>query len=107
YDPHFVVEKLIKISAQIKYHLSMEDAFIYPKSASSSNADLKALAVKMQEDMVPISAAFGAYVNSWNPDRIGKERAAFVAETKGIAAALKTRIDNEEKNLYPLVANIL
>lgn len=99
---------LLVLVGRLTFHLSMEDKFIYPKATSSSHPQLQAVAKKMQAEMAPIGEAISAYAKAWNsPAAIRAQPEVFVAETGKIVAALKNRIDAEEKTFYPLVANHL
>ena len=102
FDADAVSETLITISGRIKHHLSMEDAYLYPKSLKSNTSELKVIASKMQEEMVPISTAFRNYILKWTPYRMVAEKSSFIQETNMISDALNKRIDREEKELYPL-----
>lgn len=99
---------LITLTGKLKFHLSMEDKFIYPKAVSSSNAELQTVAKKMQAEMAPIGAALSSYAAAWGGVAAIKAKPdAFVAETKKIISALKSRIETEEKSFYPLVSKHL
>jgi len=94
---------LMEIGGKLKFHLSMEDSYVYPKALAAANSDLKAVAKKMQAEMVGISDAFGKYLTTWTKISILKDPAKFISDTKGILATLKRRIDLEEHDFYPLL----
>lgn len=94
---------LVELSGKLKFHLSMEDKFVYPKAATSANADLQATAKRMQTEMLGIADAFAKYVGEWNSNSISRDLGRFTSETTGILAALKKRIELEEDKFYPLV----
>ncbi len=99
-----IMTTLTTLIGKLGYHISMEDKYIYPKAVESTNDDLKAVATKMQSDMAPIGEALGKYAKVWySADVIKKDPDTFVTETKGIIAALRNRIEVEEKDFYPLV----
>ncbi|HEY5126597.1 MAG TPA: hemerythrin domain-containing protein [Bradyrhizobium sp.] len=94
---------LTEIGGKLKFHLSMEDSYVYPKALAAANSDLKAVAKKMQAEMVGISDAFGKYLTTWTKISILKDPAKFISDTKSILATLKRRIDLEEHDFYPLL----
>lgn len=98
---------LIELAGTLKFHLSMEDKFVYPRAASSTNPGLQAIAKKMQTEMVGMSEACGKYFATWDSTAIADDMGRFAAETNRILAALKNRIDAEEHTFYPLVHEYL
>ncbi|MDI9408445.1 MAG: hemerythrin domain-containing protein [Candidatus Pacebacteria bacterium] len=97
-----VSESLVGIAAQLKFHLAMEDKFLYPKASQSSDAELKSLSHHMSDEMMEISKVFDKYVNAWTKSSIDRDSAKFLAETAQIIAAIRDRIEREEGHLYPL-----
>ena len=98
-----IAKILIELSGKLKFHLSMEDKYVYPKAMTSTNADLQATAKRMQTEMLGIADAFSKYVGDWNSNSISKDLGKFASETTGILTALKKRIELEERTFYPLV----
>jgi len=94
---------LTELAGKLKFHLAMEDKYVYPKALSSSHPDLQATAHKMQTEMAGISDAFLNYLATWNISAIAGDTRKFTDETNAMLAALKKRIDLEERTLYPLV----
>lgn len=98
-----IIGILIKLSGKLKFHLSMEDKFVYPKAITAKNADLKSTAERMQAEMLGIADAFSNYAAAWNSKSISEDMSKFASETTGILTALKKRIELEEQKFYPLV----
>ncbi len=99
---------LVTLIGKLKFHVGMEDKFIYPKAIESNNDNLKSVATKMQQEMGQIGEVLDKYAMSWNSvDKIKSNPDVFVTETKEIIAALKSRIGAEEKDFYPLVTEHL
>ena len=101
-DPREISETLVRIAAQLKFHLAMEDKLLYPKAATSSDQELKKLSQKMSDEMGQISIVFENYVNRWSRVAIEREPQKFLTETAGIIDAIRKRIEREEASLYPL-----
>jgi hypothetical protein len=91
-----------EMAGKLTVHLAMEDKVLYPTLLNSGRAEASALAQKYLEEMGGIKAAFAAYLAAWPSGAvIQKDAAGFIAQTKGILAALGKRIEAEEKHLYP------
>ena len=98
-----IVAILIELAGKLKFHLSMEDQYVYPKAIASQDEALRSVAHRMQSEMLGISAAFAKYVSTWTSVAIGADLARFRTETGSLLAALRDRIDREEHSFYPLV----
>lgn len=91
---------------KLKIHLSLEDKDLYPKALGSSDAALKQIGARLQKEMSGLAGALLDYSNKWTASAIKATPDAFVTETKGVVAALKKRIEVEEKEFYPLCAKV-
>ncbi len=95
---------LTTLIGKLNFHISMEDKFIYPKAVESTEESLKTTTTKMQVEMAPLGDALGEYAKKWlNVNGIKSDADTFVVETKVVIAALKSRIEAEERDFYPLV----
>lgn len=84
-------------------HLALEDRIFYPAVQRMADEHVRATAQRLQTEIAPLAGAFSAYMADWNEDRIHREWAGFCAETRDILDSLGSRIDKEERILYPLV----
>lgn len=94
---------LVELAGKLKFHLSMEDQYVYPKAVTSPDRALRSMAQAMQSEMLGISGAFAKYVSTWTSSAIAGDLARFRTETSGLLAALRDRIGREERSFYPLV----
>lgn len=95
-----------RLTAKLIAHLKAEDWLLYPRLLESGDARVASTAQAFVEEMGGLAAAFNTYVESWDAFRIEREWAAYKAETAGIIAALRCRINRENRELYPLIEEI-
>ena len=106
-DSFTLSETLVNLAAKLKFHLAMEDKFLYPKAAQSTDDSLKNLSEMMKDEMMEISLVFDRFVNRWTRITIQRESSQFIKEAHQIILAIRTRIEKEESGLYPLAAKHL
>ena len=102
------ISKLVMdISSVIKLHLAAEDNYLYPAMIKSSNAEAVQLGKKYQTEMGTIAKAYMDFVGRWNiASKIAANPDGFKTDANAIFKALHHRIQNENKELYP-VAELL
>lgn len=102
------ISKLVMdISSVIKLHLAAEDNFLYPAMIKSGNAEAVQLGKKYQTEMGTIAKAYMDFVGRWNiASKITANPDGFKTDANAIFKALHHRIQNENKELYP-VAELL
>ncbi len=94
---------LAQLTGILKPHLASEDHILYPALMASKDAYTAQTAKSFWEEIGPITQAVIAFLELWRrPGQIEKDPAKFKSESDAIFAALKKRIDAEEKELYPL-----
>lgn len=99
---------LSQLVGALQAHLAMEDSLLYPKLIASSDAKVSGMAKRFQQEMGGIKDALGAYVKKWpSAVAIQQNPALFIADTRGIFAALAKRIEKEDKELYVAAAAML
>ena len=102
-----VLNLLSELAARLNTHLTMEDKALYPKMINSGNTKAKETAESFQKEMGGIKAVFETYVNKWsNPVNLKSSSEEFIKETNGLFAALGSRIDKENNQLYPLLDSL-
>ncbi len=84
-------------------HLALEDTALYPKLLGSAAPELRRAARRFQEEMGGLKADFDGYRRQWRgPTAIAADPKRFVAETRAVLDALKTRIAREDAELYAM-----
>jgi len=97
-----IAMELNKLAGKLKIHLISENNFLYPDLLKSSNAALKELAENYMNEMVPIGDKFMEYKDNYNTkSKILADVEKFIRETREIFKLLKTRLEREDKELYP------
>lgn len=97
-------ETLVQINARLGLHLALEDKDVYPALAQSNRPEVASVAKRFIEEMGGIGAAFKDYLKKYpNAATIESQWNAFKAETMGVLKVIGSRIEREEKELYPLV----
>ena len=96
--------KLGELSGKISIHLANEDKVVYPILLGFPDDRVRATARRFVDEMGSLAGAFAGYKNKYlSATRIKANPVAFIEETKSISAALRKRIELEEKELYPLL----
>lgn len=102
-----VVSLLAQLGGKLKMHLAAEDKSLYPAMFSSSNSEASQAAKKFMDEMGGLKGAFDQYSSKWRSYvAVQNDPAGFATETKSIFAALKDRVQREDKELYPLADKI-
>ena len=94
---------LVELSARVTVHLAAEDQVVYPRLIKDTDQKISTIAKQFADEMGGIGDVFKAYLSHGrNAAAIAADVRTFAVETKQIASALGTRIDREERELYPL-----
>lgn len=91
-----------QLARQLMSHLALEDRIFYPAMQRTSDEQARATAQRLQSDMGMLAQNFSAYMQRWNDDQIARRWPDFCTETRDVLATLKTRMEQEERLLYPL-----
>jgi iron-sulfur cluster repair protein YtfE (RIC family) len=84
-------------------HLKAEDWLLYPRLLTSPDATVAATARAFSDEMGGLADAYRSYVNKWTAVSIAYEWPAYCEETRIIIDALTSRINRENRHLYPLL----
>ncbi|MBP2311156.1 hemerythrin domain-containing protein [Azospirillum soli] len=102
-NPAGVSADVLQLFGKFSVHLTIEDQALYPRLAQDSNAEVRRMATAFQNEMGGLKTRFDAYRKAWpGPMAIAKDPARFVSETREVLTLLKTRIEREDRQLYPL-----
>lgn len=97
---------VISISGIIKLHLAREDSHLYPALAASGR-ELAALGSRYQHEMGGIAGAYMEFSRKWNTAReIHADPEGFRMEANSVFKALHQRIQQENVELYPAIAQL-
>lgn len=97
--------RLDVLAATVALHLSIEDREFYPALLVSGHDKCRDTAERFFVEMGHLRRAFLNYREKWKLDRDIQSRfRAFVEETQQIFSLVETRIQRENKELFPLWA---
>jgi hemerythrin-like domain-containing protein len=98
-----VTAGLQRLAGMLKAHLALEDTTLYPRLISHSDPAVAAMAQRYKQEMGGLQTAFVNYVERWpTAASIQQEPDLFVSQTQQVVAALLTRIEREDGELYPM-----
>lgn len=97
-------KSLVELSGRVTVHLATEDQVIYPKMRKHNDPKVSATAKRFADEMGGIGEVFKNYLSRWRSGvAIAGDSNKFIQETQQIAAALSSRIEREERELYPMI----
>ena len=100
-----IAKSLARLAGLISIHLAAEDKFLYPSLSQSPDDTIRQMAVRFEQDMGGLAATFTAYKEAFmTPSKIKADIPKFRQETQRVIGALLERLQREDKELYPLVA---
>lgn len=85
----------------VSAHLAYEAAHLYP-SLERAGGRSSEVGRAMSAEMAEIGAQLGDHVRKWTSDAIVRDWATFASTSKALMAALRARIEREDRDLYPL-----
>jgi hypothetical protein len=83
-------------------HLKCEDWILYPRLRATGDPDLMHITHEFELEMGDLAAEYVAYDDLWTAERVAARWEEFCRETIAIFGALATRVEREERELYPL-----
>lgn len=96
--------KIGQLSGLLLLHLKSEDEVLYPSLMHSTDEKTRNLSQEFNRDMGSLAGDFMEYKRTYMlASRIKSEPQKFKLESQTIIAALKNRLDKEDRYLYPLV----
>ena len=96
---------LSQLAGKLKMHLMVEDQFVYPKLAKHADVHIQNTSQTFANEMGDLGKAFGDYKMRYlGANKIADNAGMFIADTKNVFAALTSRMDKENRLLYPLLS---
>lgn len=98
-----IVKNINILSGKLKVHMSTEDRYLYPAMKISENPVLRKASKEYSSEMTAISEAFVSYKSAFNTrSKVLANDKEFVHLSQTILKKLETRMDREDKELYPV-----
>jgi hemerythrin-like domain-containing protein len=83
-------------------HLKCEDWILYPRLMATGEPELMDITREFELEMGDLAAEYVAYDDKWTAERVAAKLTEFSRETIEIFGILATRVEREERELYPL-----
>ena len=83
-------------------HLKCEDWILYPRLRATGDPDLMHITRDFELEMGDLAAEYVAYDDKWTTERVAAKWTEFSRETIAVFGMLATRVEREERELYPL-----
>ena len=97
--------KIGQLSGSLVLHLKSEDEILYPTMMRSTTDKIRKTAEEFNREMGSLAQKFIEYKRTYMlASNIKVDPKKFIAETETIICALKNRLENEDRILYPMVS---
>jgi iron-sulfur cluster repair protein YtfE (RIC family) len=94
---------MARLKGKLTVHSSMENEALYPRLLEHSDPTTRALSKDLFDELGGIYDTFAAHHTRWTSvEGIEAEPAAYARHTREIFEKLKTRMERENTELYPL-----
>jgi hemerythrin-like domain-containing protein len=98
---------IVKASSIIKLHLAGEDKYLYPAAEKSTDAGIKSMVRRYQDEMGGLAEAYLSFSRKWvAPAAIANDPEGFRSQANEVFKALHQRIQRENSELYPAVEKL-
>ena len=100
-----IASTLSKLSGILSVHLAAEDKYLYPQLSKSEHPEVSRTAQAFFTDMGTLAPVYQDYKQRFlTASRIAAAPDAFLKDTPAVLGALSARLQKEDRELYPLVA---
>lgn len=104
-DPGVLADTRWQLSSFIMQHLAYEDRHLYSKLLSDERPHVVATGKKFQAELSELFGKYTEHAQFWTPDRIAADWQGFRTAARQSIEGMHRRIDHEERELFPLVAD--
>lgn len=87
-------------------HLKCEDWILYPRMMATGDPELMRITREFEIEMGGLAADYVAYDDKWTREAIIADWQGFCGETRTVFGLLATRVEREERELYPLAETL-
>ena len=95
--------KLARLAGILRTHFALEDELLYPRMIESDHREAALMARVYRDEVAHLATRFDRFIERWSSsDAIAGARRQFRFEAGMLFAALRDRIDRENRDLYPL-----
>ena len=105
-DAATVKQLLLRLLGKLTVHLATEDEQVYPLLVRHTDAKVREVAARLQQEVGGLAHAVDAYKAKWPSARAIQLRPGeFARHTRLLLAALAQRTQRENAELFPLLEN--
>lgn len=96
-----LADTINRLIAVLKMHLASEDSYLYPALLKNSDEKVRRITKAYMDEMGDLSQRCTTFHDAWNTaSKILADKTGFLRQFSVISAALTTRMDREERELY-------
>jgi hemerythrin-like domain-containing protein len=100
--------KLARLAGILRTHFALEDEILYPSMIESDHREAAVMARVFRTEHANLSSQFERFIGRWSKSAaIAASLRQFEFEAGMFFAALRDRIDRENRELYPLAEQAL
>jgi HAMP domain-containing protein len=95
--------KLARLAGILRTHFALEDELLYPSMIESDHREAALMARVYRDEVGHLATRFERFIDRWSrSDSIAGARRQFRFEAGMLFAALRDRMDRENRDLFPL-----
>lgn len=87
---------------ELLQHMSADERIVHGPIAASSSPHARACEARFRAEGEAFAADFQSHVAKWPTERVGSDWPAYGASVRGMIERLHRRLDDEEREFYPL-----
>lgn len=104
-DQQVLAQTRWELSSLMMQHLALEDRYLYSKLISDPRPHVRSIGEKFQQELLDLYAHFSEQGKYWTQDRIAGDWDGYRHPARSRAHIMFARIEREEAELYPLIAD--
>ena len=93
-----------QLARTLTRHLALEDAHVYARLDTDPRAGVAAIARRYKLELGGLRDQFHTHMVEWTGDTIARDWPGYCRAVRTLLTALKTRMQCEDNELYPLLA---
>lgn len=105
-DPAALAACRWNLARLVTTHLALEDKHVYLPLEAQRGTPASAVARRLRRELGDLYAAFQRHISEWPGEALVRDWAGYRRAADALLVALKGRIEREEADLYPLLAQI-
>lgn len=95
-----------QLARTLTRHLALEDAHVYSRLDRDPRPGVAAVARRYKAELCRLSDQFNEHMADWTGDAIANDWPGYCRAVRTLLTALEARVKCEDKELYPLLAEM-